>query len=51
MRPGCRLDATACEVGGVEPLTPTVETRPAAHITPIVIARRRFGVSQPRLWV
>jgi hypothetical protein len=32
---------------GVEPLTPTVETSPAAHIAAIVIARSRLGVSQP----
>jgi hypothetical protein len=40
-----------CRLGGVEPLTPMVETSPAAHITLIVSARRRLGVSQPRLWV
>ena len=34
-----------------EPLTPIVETRPAAHIAAIVIRRIRFGVSQPKLWL
>ena len=34
--------------GVVEPLKPTVETRPAATIAPIVKARIRFGVSQPK---
>jgi hypothetical protein len=36
---------------GVAPLTPTVETRPAAHIAPIVRQRSRRGVSQVKLWV
>ncbi len=36
---------------GVEPLKPTVETRPAAHIAPIVSERIRRGVSQPKWWV
>jgi hypothetical protein len=35
----------------VEPLKPTVETSPAAHIAPIVRARMRRGVSQPKWWV
>ncbi len=35
------------ELGGVEPLMPTVETTPAAHIAAIVSARRRRGLSQP----
>lgn len=39
------------EGAGVEPLTPTVETSPAAHIAAIVIARSRLGVSQPSLCV
>jgi hypothetical protein len=38
-------------VGGVEPLTPTVETIPAAHIAATVSARRRLGVSQGKPWV
>ncbi len=38
-------------LAGVEPLKPTVETSAAAHIAPIVSARRRLGVSQPKLWV
>jgi hypothetical protein len=37
-----------CAGGGVEPLTPTVETSPAAHIAAIVSPRMRRGVSQPR---
>jgi hypothetical protein len=37
-------------LAGVDPLIPTVETSPAAHIAPIVSARRRLGVSQPKLW-
>jgi len=41
----------ACEVAGVAPLKPTVETRPAAHIAPIVSERIRLGVSQPKWWV
>jgi hypothetical protein len=32
----------------VEPLNPIVETSPAAHIAPIVNARSRRGVSQPK---
>lgn len=40
-----------CPVGGEDPLTPTVASRPAAHMAPIVSARIRLGVSQPRLWV
>jgi hypothetical protein len=36
---------------GVAPLTPIVETSPAAHIAPIVSARSRRGVNQLRLWV
>jgi hypothetical protein len=47
----CWVRAPVCDVGGVEPLTPTVETKPAAHMPPIVSARIRLGVSQPRLWV
>jgi hypothetical protein len=43
--------ATGLVVGGVEPLTPIVETRPAAHIAAIVSARIRCGVSQPMWWV
>jgi hypothetical protein len=39
-----------CCVAGVEPLKPIVDTRPAAHIAPIVIARIRLGVSQPKWW-
>jgi hypothetical protein len=31
-----------------EPLKPTVETNPAAHIAAIVSARSRRGVSQPK---
>jgi hypothetical protein len=34
----------------VEPLTPTVETRPAAHIAASVNERIRRGVSQPKWW-
>jgi hypothetical protein len=34
----------------VEPLTPTVETRPAAHIAASVRERIRRGVSQPKWW-
>jgi hypothetical protein len=34
----------------VEPLKPIVETRPAAHIAPIVNARILRGVSQPKWW-
>jgi hypothetical protein len=45
------MGAAVCELGGVEPLTPTVESSPAAHIVAIVSARIRFGVSQPKLWV
>jgi hypothetical protein len=37
--------------GGVEPLKLIVETRPAAHIAPIVRERIRLGVSQPKWWV
>lgn len=33
-----------------EPLKPTVETRPAAHIAAIVRARIRRGVSQAKRW-
>jgi hypothetical protein len=47
----CCCDAAVCALGGVEPLTPTVARSPAAHIAPIVKARIRLGVSQPRLWV
>jgi hypothetical protein len=36
-----------CGVGGVEPLTPMVETSPAAHIALIVSTRMRRGVNQP----
>jgi len=36
--------------GAVEPLIPTVETSPAAHIALSVSARMRFGVSQPKWW-
>jgi hypothetical protein len=36
---------------GVAPLTPIVETSPAAHIAPIVTARSRRGVSHVKLWV
>jgi len=36
---------------GVVPLTPIVETSPAAHIAPIVKARSRRGVSHVKLWV
>jgi hypothetical protein len=39
------------EVGVEEPLKPIVETKPAAHIAPIVKERIRRGVSQPKLWV
>jgi len=35
-------------LAGVEPLKPTVETIPAAHIAPIVNERIRRGVSQPK---
>jgi hypothetical protein len=42
---------TAWAVAGVEPLNPMVETRPAAHIAPIVSDRIRRGVSQPKWWV
>jgi hypothetical protein len=38
-------------VGGEEPLTPIVDTSPAAHIAPIVSRRMRCGVSQPKWWV
>jgi hypothetical protein len=43
----CRTVA-AWVVAGVDPLKPTVETSPAAHIAPIVSARIRRGVSQPK---
>ena len=36
-------EACAVRVGGVEPLKPIVETRPAAHIAPIVSRRIRAG--------
>jgi hypothetical protein len=35
----------------VDPLNPTVETRPAAHIAAIVSERIRRGVSQPKWWL
>jgi hypothetical protein len=38
-------------LGGVEPLTPTLETRPAAHIAASVKERMRRGVSQPKWWL
>jgi hypothetical protein len=44
----CDARAGSCDVGGVEPLTPTVETSPAAHIAAIVRTRIRRGVSQPK---
>jgi hypothetical protein len=34
----------------VDPLTPTVERRPAAHIAASVSERIRLGVSQPKWW-
>jgi hypothetical protein len=34
--------------GGVEPLTPTVETIPARHMAVTVSARSRLGVSQEK---
>jgi len=37
--------------GGVEPLKPIVETRPAAHMAAIVSARIRRGVSQGIGWL
>jgi hypothetical protein len=40
-----------CAVAGVEPLKPTVETMPAAHIAPIVRRRMRRGVSQGMFWL
>jgi hypothetical protein len=43
----CAGEELCEEVGGVEPLTPTVETSPAAHIAPIVRARMRRGVNHP----
>jgi hypothetical protein len=43
-------DWPAWAVGGVEPLKPTVETRPAAHIAPIVSPRSIRGLSQPKRW-
>ncbi len=36
-----------CAGTGVEPLIPTVETSPAAHIAAIVSRFIRFGVNQP----
>jgi hypothetical protein len=46
------LTAAVCTpVLGVDPLKPIVETRPAAHIAPIVRPRSRPGVSQVKLWV
>ena len=36
-----------CAGAGVEPLKPTVETIPAAHIAAIVSRCIRFGVAQP----
>jgi hypothetical protein len=41
----------AVAVAGVEPLKPTVETMPAAHIAPIVRRRMRRGVSQGMFWL
>jgi len=38
--------AWATAPAGVEPLKPTVETMPAAHIAAIVSLRMRLGVSQ-----
>jgi hypothetical protein len=35
----------------LEPLKPTVETRPAAHIAATVRERIRFGVSHRKWWV
>ncbi|HVA20455.1 MAG TPA: hypothetical protein VMU55_09775 [Solirubrobacteraceae bacterium] len=35
----------------MDPLKPIVETRPAAHIAPIVKERSRRGVSQSKWWV
>ena len=45
-----RRARVAGATAGVEPLMPTVETSPAAHIAAIVSARRRLGVSQPNWW-
>src|ERR1700681_2837595 len=39
-----------CTLAAVEPLRPTVETSPAAHIAASVRARMRLGVSQPKWW-
>jgi len=39
------------EVGVEEPLKPIIETSVAAHIAPIVKARIRRGVNQPKWWV
>lgn len=47
----CCAGEAPWETGGVDPLTPIVDTSPAAHIAPIVSARIRLGVSHPRLWV
>jgi hypothetical protein len=44
-------DGCPVAAGTEDPLTPTVDTRPAAHIAPSVSRRRRVGVSQPKLWV
>jgi hypothetical protein len=44
-------DLPVWAVGGVEPLKPIVETRPAAHIAPIVSPRSIRGLSQPKWWL
>jgi hypothetical protein len=36
---------------GVEPDTPTVETRPAAHMAAIVMRFIRTGVIHVKLWL
>ena len=41
----------AWTLAGVAPLKPIVETSAAAHITPIVSARIRRGVSHRSWWV
>ena len=44
-------DWLAWAVGGVEPLKPIVETRPAAHIAPIVSPCSIRGLNQPKRWL
>jgi hypothetical protein len=43
--------ALAAAGAAVEPLKPTVETIPAAHIAATVSRRIRLGVAQPGAWI